>query len=162
MRKHLAESLVTADYIRSWTQRDPILASVLQYVCQGWPNQGDHKLNPFSAKKEKLSVHKGCILWGSRVVVPQQVWEMVLQELHEDHPGITRMKSLARMVVWWPGINMDIDQYVRTCQVNQLSPPAMPMQPWRWPTRPWARLHLDYAGPFLGRMFLTLIGAHSK
>ena len=99
-------------------------------------------------------MHKGCILWGSRVVVPEQDWEMVLQELHDGHPGVIRMKSLTRMVVWWPGINKDIDQYVRTCQVNQLSPPAMPMQPWKWPTQPWARLHLDYAGPSLGRMFL--------
>ena len=107
-------------------------------------------------------MHKGCILWGSRVVVPEQGREMVLQELHDGHPGVTRMKSLTRMVVWWPGINMDIDQYVRTCQVNQLSPPATPMQPWKWPTWPWARLHLDYSGPFLGKMFLILIDAHSK
>ena len=30
------------------------------------------------------------------------------------------------------------------------------------PTRPWARIHLDFAGPFLGQMFLILIDAHSK
>ena len=78
-------------------------------------------------------MHKGCILWGSRVVVPQQGWEMVLQELHEGHPGITKMKSLARMFVWWPGIDMDNEQCVRTCQS---SPLATPMQPWKWPTRP--------------------------
>ena len=35
------------------------------------------------------------------------------------------------------------------------------MQPWRWPTRPWTRLHVDYAGPLLGQMFLV-IDAHSK
>ena len=162
---HLADSPVTADHIRSWTQRDPSLAPVLQYVQQGWPDQGDPNLMPFSAKREELSVHEGCILWGSRVVVPQQGREMVLQELHEGHPGTTRMKSLARMYVWWPGIDKQIEECVRTCQecqVNHSSPPVAPMQPWKWPTRPWARLHLDYAGPFLGRMFLVLIDAHSK
>lgn len=54
---------------------------------------------------------------------------------------------------------------MHTCherQVNQSSPPAMPMQPWKWPTLPWARLHLDSAGPCLGKMFLILIDAHSK
>ena len=105
-------------------QRDPTVASVLQYVCQGWLDQGDPKLTLFSAKKEDLSVHEGCILWGSRVVVPQQGQEMVLQELHEGHPGITRKKSLARMFACNGRLRrmVDIKQCVRTChecQVNQ-------------------------------------------
>ena len=33
---------------------------------------------------------------------------------------------------------------------------------WEWPERSWARLHLDYAGPLLGRMFLVLVDAHFK
>ena len=31
-----------------------------------------------------------------------------------------------------------------------------------WPTRPWSRLQLDFAGPFLGKMFLVLVDARSK
>ena len=110
-------------------------------------------------------MHEGCILWGSQVVVPQQGCESVLQQLHEGHPGNMRMKSLARMYVWWPGIDQEIEKCVRTChecQVNRSSPPVTPMQPWKWPTQPWAKLHLDYAGLFLDRMFLILIEAHSK
>ena len=33
---------------------------------------------------------------------------------------------------------------------------------WEWPHKPWVRLHLDYAGPFLGKMFLIVVDAHSK
>ena len=36
------------------------------------------------------------------------------------------------------------------------------MHPWEWPERPWERIHLDYAGPFLGKMFLVVVDAHSK
>ena len=36
------------------------------------------------------------------------------------------------------------------------------MQPWKWPAEPWSRLHIDHAGPFLGKTFLLLIDAHSK
>lgn len=36
------------------------------------------------------------------------------------------------------------------------------MQPWSWPTRPWSRIHVDYAGPMDGKMFLVVIDAHSK
>ena len=29
-------------------------------------------------------------------------------------------------------------------------------------TRPWARIHADYAGPFMSKMFLLMVDAHSK
>ena len=38
----------------------------------------------------------------------------------------------------------------------------MPLPPWEWPETPWNRLHVDYAGPFLGKMFLIVVDAHSK
>ena len=36
------------------------------------------------------------------------------------------------------------------------------LHPWEWPHKPWVCLHLDYAGPFLGKMFLMVVEAHSK
>ena len=74
------------------------------------------------------------------------------------------MKALAHMYVWWPGLEKDIEMTVRTsaeCQSVCFTSPVAPLHPWKWPTRPWSRLHLDYAGPFLGKMFLVLIDAHS-
>ena len=41
------------------------------------------------------------------------------------------------------------------CQVNRNLPPEAPLHPW-------VCLQLDYAGPFLGKMFLILVDAHSK
>ena len=80
--------------------------------------------------------------------MPPQGREAVLQELHEGHTGMTKMKAVSRMYVGWPGINADIEKSVRQCsdcQEVQSSPPVAPLQPWKWPTRPWARLHLDFA-----------------
>ena len=48
------------------------------------------------------------------------------------------------------------------CQVMQNSPPRVPAHTWEWPQQPWARLHIDYAGPFMGKMFLITVDAHSK
>ena len=78
---------------------------------------------------------------------------------------MARMKGLSRMYVWWPGIAESIEESVRhcsECQLNQATPPVAPLHPWSWPARPWARLHLDFAGPVKGKMFLILIDTHSK
>ena len=69
------------------------------------------------------------------------------------------------MYVWRPGISSDIEKSVRQCrecQEVQSSPPAAPLNPWRWPTRPWARLHLDFLGLFEGKNILVIVDAHSK
>ena len=161
----LEELPTTANHISSWTRRDPVLSSVVQYLQKGWPSQSDPNLNPYYSRKSELSLHSGCILWGSRVVVPDAGRKAVLQELHSGHQGMSRMKSLARMYVWWPGMDADIEKLVRTCaecQSIQSTPPVAPLHPWKWPTRPWARLHLDFAGPFLEKNFLIVIDAHSK
>lgn len=75
------------------------------------------------------------------------------------------MKSLSRGYVWWPDLNSDIEQHVRQCTVCQASrpqPPVAPTHSWGVPKQPWNRLHLDFAGPFMGSMFLVLVDAFSK
>ena len=119
-------------------------------------------LSPYFDKKQELSSFEGCLLWGSRVIIPETCREAVLAQLHEGHQGMVRTKNLARMYVWWPGINQDIDRIVRQClpcQQTRSQPPEAPLHPWSWP---WARLHLDYAGPVEGKMVLVMIDAHSK
>ena len=132
----------------------------------GWPdNKLGDSFTPYSSRKNELSVLNGCILWASRVVVPPPGRQLILDELHDTHPGISKMKALARAYVWWPGLDGQIADTVKTCQICQESraaPAAAPLHPWEWPSQPWSRLHLDFAGPFLGKMFLIIVDAHSK
>ena len=99
LAEHLEESPVSANNIKAWTQRDQKLARVLQYTQQGWPSDGDPELEPYPSRRLELSSYEGCVMWGTCIVIPPQGREAVLLELHEGHPGITRMKSLARMYV---------------------------------------------------------------
>ena len=45
---------------------------------------------------------------------------------------------------------------------HQTFSPPVPPHPWEWLQRPMAHVHVDYAGPFLRKMFLILADAYSK
>ena len=86
-------------------------------------------------------------MWGLSSV-PPSLRQTILTELHEGHPGITRMKSIARSHVWWPKIDQEIEKVTRECQPCNKTlrvPPASPLLPWSWPTAPWQRVHVDFA-----------------
>ncbi len=36
------------------------------------------------------------------------------------------------------------------------------LHPWEFPSKPWERVHIDYAGPYENRMFLVVVDAYSK
>ena len=163
----LAAPPLSAAQLKAWTQTDPVLAQVYTFTANGWPevSSDDAQLKPYEARKTELTINDGIILWGTRVVIPNRGREKVMEELHEAHPGISRMKALSRSFVWWPQIDKNIETLVNTCascQENRPTPPVVPLHLWEWPTRPWVRLHVDHAGPFMGHMYLILVDAHSK
>ncbi|CAI5661061.1 unnamed protein product [Oreochromis niloticus] len=138
------EGVMTSEQLQRWTTKDPILSRVRQ---------------------QELSVQDGCVLWGARVVIPERGRRPLLEQLHQSHPGMSRMKGLARSYMWWPHMENDIEDKVRscsTCQEHRHRPQEAPLHPWEWPEKPWRRIHIDYAGPFLGKMFLVIVDAHSK
>ena len=95
-------------------------------------------------------------------MVPPQGQQRVLEELHAGHPGVARMKGLSRTIVWWPGLDGDIERKIQgcsSCQQTRNAPPKAPLHPWSWPHQLWMRVHVDYGGPLLGKMFLVLINA---
>ena len=163
----LSTSIVTASQIKEWSDKDPVLSRVRRFVLSGWSNgvSNDPQLKPFFNRREELSVVDGVVLWGARVVIPAAGREIILEQLHDTHPGISRMKALARNYVWWPDLDSDITTKVhqcRICQEDRPNPPKAPLHPWDWPVRPWARLHIDHAGPFMGKLYLIVVDAYSR
>ncbi|XP_054875417.1 uncharacterized protein K02A2.6-like [Amphiprion ocellaris] len=161
----LDETLISAKQIKSWTSKDSVLAQVHEYILKGWPAVTDPNLKAFHQRKMELSVRDGCILWGARVVIPTKGRERMLKLLHQTHTGMTKMKGLARSYMWWPGMDQDVERTVQAChecQAHQKAPAHAPLHPWEWPESPWLTVHVDYAGPFQGEMFLVIVDAHSK
>ena len=167
LMEYLDASPLSSSRIHTWTDQDPVLSKAKSLTLTGWPDRpmDDEKLRPYHNRKRELSVEQGCLLWGNRVIVPEKGRQRVIQMLHQAHPGVSRMKSLARCYVWWPGMDGDLESCVKVCeacQVNQKTPPVVPLHPWSWPQKPWERVHIDYAGPFMGKMYLLVIDAYTK
>ena len=160
----LDASPVTSSHVRQWTAKDPTLAKVRDSLVSGNCPREDI-IKPYHRCWSELSVEQGCLLRGTRVLIPAIGRKAVMDVLHEGHPGGTRMKALARSFVWWPGIDDDLESVVKECNQCQLtrhSPAQAPLHPWEFPAAPWERLHADFAGPFLGQMFLVVVDAFSK
>ena len=105
---------VTAALIRQWTQADPVLSKVKAHEMRRWKYSSSVELRPYFKRKSELSVESGCILRGHRVIVPRKGQAIVLDLLHEAHPGIDKMKRLAQEYVWRPEIDKQIEEKVKS------------------------------------------------
>ncbi|XP_026065967.1 uncharacterized protein K02A2.6-like [Carassius auratus] len=156
---------VTNATIQRETRNDPTLSKVYDITVHGWPTKGNSLYPAFAARREQLSVCQGTLMCGLRVVIPSKLRSKMLDTLHEGHLGTVKMKNLARSYMWWPGIDKQIEDLAKACpgcQKTQNSPPLAPLHPWEWPSTPWQRVHVDFAGPFKDSMFLIAVDAHSK
>lgn len=57
------------------TKKCIMLASVMRYCVDGWPDKDklNDDLKPFYDRKNELSMDQGCLLWGARVIIPKSL-----------------------------------------------------------------------------------------
>ena len=78
------------------------------------------------------------------------------------HQGIEKMTHIARSNIYWPGIDMDIADYVRYCTIcakHKASQAVQPMLPHDIPDGPWQELATDYFTHY-GKEYLLIALTH--
>ncbi|XP_055604189.1 uncharacterized protein K02A2.6-like [Uranotaenia lowii] len=104
-------------------------------------------------------------MFSDRLVIPSEFRKRCLDQIHQGHPGIQRMKAIARSYVYWSGLDSDVTSYVklcRNCAIASKSTPISKPSLWPTPSKPWERVHVDYAGPLDGEYYLLVIDAFTK
>ncbi|CAH8643202.1 unnamed protein product, partial [Schistosoma guineensis] len=104
-------------------------------------------------------------MFGDRVVIPTTLRSKVLRQFHSGHPGINRMKSIARSYAYWPNMDKQIVDFVKRCshcQKAAKNPLKLPPVPWPKSEKPWSRVHIDFTGPLDGTTYLILVDSYSK
>ena len=157
---------LTAAAVARGTREDPVYSKILEVVKSGeWGNLSTEGVEgSFKKVRDSLSVVAGCIMRGNRTVVPPKQQERLLNELHETHMGAVKMKSMAREYIWWPSINMDIENIAARCDgcaKHKSKPPLTSLTHWPWATRPMERVHVDFA-EYKGVMLFVMIDVYTK
>ncbi|XP_065208399.1 uncharacterized protein K02A2.6-like [Planococcus citri] len=158
----LEEIPVTSSIIAKETATEPKLKKLMEALEKG------HDLKPvdrFNINILEFSLQRGCIFRGSRIVIPTSLKEQMLKKLHSVHFGISKMKSLARSICWWPGISNDLEDLAKKCAECKLfanNPAKVNGQTWKSSEQPFERVHVDFAGPFLSLKYFVLVDSFSK
>ncbi|KMQ86948.1 hypothetical protein RF55_13921 [Lasius niger] len=150
---------VKASEIQKETSKDVDLLKIVQALEKGTD------LEKLGLQNHEFTLSHGILLRKDRVVIPEALRDRVLKELHAGHIGIVRMKGLGRNYVWWRGMDRDIENAVQSCKECsrfQNNPRPVPLHHCEPTVEPFQRIHIDFAGPFLGHNFLVCVDSHTK
>ena len=50
---------------------------------------------------------------GNHISIPPELYDRSLNELHNMHLGIEKLQHRARAILYWPGIDVVIAEYVK-------------------------------------------------
>ena len=67
--------------------------------------------------RDELTVAKGLVLKGTKIVVPKVLQSEMLERIREGHLGITKSLRRAREAVFWPGMSTAVVQKIENCSV---------------------------------------------
>lgn len=75
------------------------------------------------------------------------------------------MKAVARQYFWWPKLDKHIEDFVRNCEACKKvinNPEKAPLIKFPKAKFPFDRIHVDFADPFKGKMYLIIVDSFSK
>lgn len=143
---------ISPELLRKETSADPELSTLKETLQNGKADVN-------------YSINNGIIFRGHRIVIPASLQPAILKELHTTHLGIVKMKALARNYVYWRKIDQDIEKIVKSCEScanYSKNPTKVPIHPWQPSSKPFQRIHIDYAGPIFDHQFLIVVDSFSK
>ena len=147
--QELAISQEGLDSLQQATEEDANMKNLKAVILQGWPEekrQLSQQLQNYFPFREELSVQNGLVFKSHRVVVPEEERPSIIEKLHASHSGIQSCIRRAREVVFWPRMNVDIEDFVKkcsACNTFQRGQQKEPLISTEIPDLPWQHIACD-------------------
>ncbi|XP_052276600.1 uncharacterized protein K02A2.6-like [Dreissena polymorpha] len=137
------------DKIARATQADEQFQVLAKVIIRGWPEtkcEVPVEAVPFWDYRDEISIYNGVLYRGERVCIPKEMRTETLKAIHKSHLGVVNCKKRARELVFWPGMNKQIEDLIGKCsaclmhrKMSQKEP--MIIQP--VPELPWSKVGMD-------------------
>ena len=151
---------------------DAEMSQLREAVLEGWARPSHRLLKPYYGLRREMTLKQNnglsLICRGDTVLIPEKFRLKILEDSHQGHPGMTKMKTFLRASVYWPGMSRDIELFCRRCDacVRLGSTDKGPMKAVAdQETQPWHAIAVDLTGPSDstdGETLLTVIDLYSR
>ena len=137
--------------LQQHTEQDTAYQALKSSIIEGFPNHKSSlpdSLKFFLSIKDQLSIDDNLIVYGCRLLIPTNLRATMLSHLRKAHEGIAHSQARARLTIYWPGIDQDIESFVRGCRHCQDHLPfnsKEPMMSRQVPERTFQEIATDFA-----------------
>uniref|UniRef100_A0ABM0MTM2 Uncharacterized protein K02A2.6-like n=1 Tax=Saccoglossus kowalevskii TaxID=10224 RepID=A0ABM0MTM2_SACKO len=157
--QHATPKTVQIEDIQAATKTDTPLLLCMQalqtgkwdeVISQSTNTKEENTLKCLYAVKNELTVHSSSdlLLRNSRIVIPEDLQQAIINIAHEGHQGIVKTKQLLREKVWFPGIDNMVKETVESCtpcQLNTVEGGREPLKMSVLPKGPWEEVSVDFS-----------------
>ena len=97
------------------SKADPTCEQLIRSIDTGkWTNSAKKTFSKLFSHRHELSTKESnglyIICWGDRVYLPLSLREPALQQAHQSHFGVQKMKETLRAYVWWEHMSSDCEE----------------------------------------------------
>ena len=163
----LPMSQAKLDQFQTATRESASLTALRDTVLHGWPeskNDCPTEVKPYWDFRDEIAYQDELLFKSDRVIVRESLRAEILNKIHESPQGIVRSKQLARDVLFWPGMNQQIQEKVEKCSISakyKTDNAKEQLKPHDIPDRPWSKVGL-YLFTCNGDDFLVIVDYYSK
>ena len=145
----LAISAPQIKEIQDETSRDSTLLQLMTTIHDGWPTikaEVPFSIRPYFTIRDELTTLDGIIFKGQRCVIPTTLRSKIKTKIHSSHTGIQSCLRRARELIYWPGMNKDLFDYISNCDICASQQKAQAKEPLihhEQPSNPWEKIATD-------------------
>lgn len=141
-----SESISLREVINAQNQ-DPEVVQLRESLTAKKPQDIEKLKSKYSKFANNLYISGGTIMHREQFLVPEILKRKVMSTAHKAHPGRNTMTAAIARYLWWPTLQKDVEDYVRTCAAcTRTGRPGAPepIVSTKLPSEPWQQIAIDF------------------